>query len=157
MNPVGATRRKASTLVTVVAWLALLSGCFAVFTGAVGVFVRQSLYPAVTLLGGIAAIVPAWGLRWRREWARRGIIAVCAYAALTGLVGAATLRQTMERQLAARLGRGQAAQIPREQLDAIAGRMQSFVTVSAIVFAMLDGLIILKMTSKSVREEFDAA
>jgi energy-converting hydrogenase Eha subunit C len=141
----------------VVAWLALVSGCFAVLGGAATVLVRPSLQSAAMLAGGVAAIVTAWGLRKRLEWARQGIMAVCVYAAASGFVSAAMVRQNMERQLSSRLGQGTAGQIPKEQLDEIADRVKPIAMASAVVFAIIDGLILLKMRSPGVREEFDAA
>ncbi len=74
-----------SWFVTVIAWLGLISGVGATFSGITAIALdRVTLRAVATLAGGALAMVAGAGLNQREEWARQGFIFVQAY----GMAGA---------------------------------------------------------------------
>ena len=116
-----------SGLVSLLAWLGILSGLGATVMGVAMVSARLELASISTLGGGVMALVAAIGLKRRRNWARLSYIGV----QVIGIVRILTLA----------LAQSQA---------------RTAVFTGVLVYALINGLIIAYLCSPSVLEEFDA-
>jgi uncharacterized membrane protein HdeD (DUF308 family) len=121
--------RPRSTLVTVIAWLGILSGIGTVSSGALMLAAVPGLRGFGWLTGGVLALITALGLRRRREWARRSYIGVQLFNCANFFVH---MRGTP---------------------TAVRGGL----LVMAIGYTAINGIIIAYLCSRKVREEFEAA
>ena len=138
-----------STFVTVIAAFGILGGCFATFGGLMMLAMQPSLTAVSVLVGGVFGLVAAFALRRRRNWARLSFIGVQAYAILGSIVN--VIRQPA--QIAARLtSTGMSA----EDARAAASASRTPMMVVALIFGVINILIIAKLCSRDVRAEFDA-
>jgi len=144
-----------STFVTVVAWFGMVSGAFSALACLLLLLVHPALSTLVGLLSGTATFVCAAGVRRRREWARRGFIAVLGYSAVVSVVGALRVRAPRLADFAA-LGVTLPPGFTQAQFDAIGSLIRTATIAIALVIVAVNGLIILKFCSRRVRSEFDA-
>jgi hypothetical protein len=139
-----------SSFVSLMAWLGIISGALTAVGTCFAVVTHPTLPMLVGFLSGVATLATSLGLRQRKEWARIGFIGVIAYSTLMGFVGAARIRMPELSQFGATGGIGQ------EQVDALMPTLRATALVGAIVVALFNVLIILKLSSRTVREEFGA-
>lgn len=140
-----------STFVTVIAWFGIVSGCMATLGGVV----LMAAGPAGIRSGGILAsgvmgLAAALGLRRRRHWARLSFIGVQALTIAQSLITVVSSQSRMMEQLIA-------SGLPAEEARSLAATARNTSLVFALVFAVINGLIIAKLCSPEVRQEFDEA
>jgi hypothetical protein len=154
MSGTAQSLKRRSAFISIMAWLGILSGGFGVLAFVVFLVVQPAFTSAVGFLSSGAALVTALGLRARREWARQGFIAFLAYSSLMAIVGA--LRWHVPQLTDFKVPPGTAAPaITQAQLDALAASARGPLLVMAGIGTVINLLIILKLRSRRVREEFD--
>jgi hypothetical protein len=116
-----------SLTVSILAWGGIIAGILGCVSVAL-LFLSPRPMPLNLTLGAPIGLAVAIGLRMRLEWARRGYIAAMAFGALSFAVRALREVQTSPSIL-----------------------------VALLVSLAFYGLIIAKLCSRGVREEFDAA
>ena len=134
-----------SRLVTVIGVMGALSGCMTLlsaFTSA-----APWSFTAAWVAGGLIAIAASVGLVRRMEWARRSFLGVQVFAIATALYRFAVLPSVLMR------ASGDPSGVTREW----AGNMRGAMLPYTIVFIVINLLVIAKLTSRGVLEEFDAA
>jgi hypothetical protein len=156
MPATGPPQPPRSTFVTVVAWFGMVSGAFSALVCLVLLPVHPALSTLVGLLSGGATFVCAAGLRRRREWARRGFIAVLGYSAVMSVLGALRVRAPRLADFTA-LGAAPPPGFTQAQLDAIGSLIRTATIAIALVIVVVNGLVVLKFRSRRVRSEFDDA
>lgn len=142
----GVLPARRSRFVTLIAWFGIVSGVMGSVTGCLFVVTEPGLSSLVLLLSAVASLVTSLGLRERREWARRGLIAVLGYAIVMGCYGA----------LRTPLPQGLAAQLPPDELAAMTTTMRRAMVGGAVIIGLVNGLIIARLCSRRVRREFGA-
>ncbi len=126
IEPLLRPRRRRSKFVTVVAWLAILSGASLTLSSASTIFFeRPTVGSVAALVGGVSAMIAGAGLNQREEWARRGFIFVLVYGILAPLV------------------------------EALGGHMRITAAVGFLMALVINGWLIDKLTSPGIRAEFD--
>lgn len=141
-----APKVRRSRFVTVIAWVGIVSGVLGSVAGCVFVLAAPSASSVLILASSVASLATSLGLRERREWARKGLIAVLAYTTAMSLIGA----------LGARLPDTLTGQLPPEELEGLNATMRATMLVSALVMGAINGLIIAKLCTRRVRAEFGA-
>jgi len=139
-----------SSFVSFMAWLGIISGALTALGTCFAVVTHPSVPMLIGFLSGVATLATSLGLRQRKEWGRLGFIGVISYSTLMGFVGAARIRMPELSQFGATGGIGQ------EQVDALMPMLRATALVGAVVVALFNALIILKLSSRAVREEFGA-
>lgn len=169
-----------SIFVTVTAWVfivlaAMASACAVVQNALVGSLLPQSLgsanlptLPLLTslligylpwvvgagLLLSLATLASAIGLLLRLDWARRVFIALLAFAICANLLGLWLQQEVVQSVVASTLS---VATLPPHALD-VFGSFVTAARVMAVVVTLLAclmlGLIIRRLMSPSVRQEF---
>ena len=136
----GATpvERPRSGFVSVAAWLGIISAASCIVLAVIALPWQRALRYDIGLLCAVAAATLSLGVRKRREWARQGFVAFLAFSTLMGIAGAARWR---------------AAQSTNPPADS----MRMPLLVVAGLGLVINLIIILKLRSRRVREEFDAA
>ncbi len=150
MTPAMPPHVKRSSFISVMAWLGIVSGALTALGTCFAVVTHPTFAMLIGFLSGVATLATSLGLRLRKEWARLGFIFVLAYSTLMGFVGAARIRMPDLSQFGAAGGIGQ------EQADAFTPTLRATALAGAVVVALLNVLILLKLTSRPVREEFGA-
>ena len=152
----GAAARRRSAFVSVVAWLAIVSGMMTTLYSALGTIAGARPMLLGSLVGGLAAIVTGVGLRRRREWARRAFLVVLAYASLSSFAAVPLVRYRLERQLASGPRGAPPPPITHEQVNQVAANLASIQLFWAVAFTLVGGLFFWRLCTRAVREEFDA-
>lgn len=134
------TTASRSKSVTVIGALGVCSGLLTL-TGAGMLFGTGGIFRIGYLLGGVAAIVASIGLIRRKEWARRSFIGVQALAIAGALYRHFILIPRIMRQV---------------DPDAAGQGFSFWLPTYTVVFILINVLIIVKLSSRRVREEFDA-
>ncbi len=147
----GSLNANRSKIVTTLAWLCIIGGAFTIL-GGVAVVPIAPLRGLLILVGGLAALVNAVGLKARREWARLGMIAVLCYGVATTL-GGGFLTHSPRLPNAPP---GEAGRRAQEQIDRAYAASRGPREISAVVFAAIDAMLIALLASPNVREEFDS-
>jgi len=88
----------------------------------------------------------------RREWARQCFILVLAYSSVMGLWEALRFRVPRISELEA--AAGQQLAVSQAQVDALASTLRAFALVLSTLVALFNVLIIIKLRTKRVRDEF---
>jgi hypothetical protein len=145
-----------SRFVTVVAWFGMVSGACSALACLGLLLFHPTLSTLVGLVSGAATFVCAAGVRRRREWARRGFIALLGYSAVMSVIGALRVRAPLLADFAA-LGAAPLPGVTQTELDAVGSLIRTATIAIALVIVVVNGLVILKFCSRLVRREFDAA
>jgi len=126
IQPLLLPRPPKSRAVTVIAWLAILSGAYVTFVAVTAMFLgHPTLRLAATLAGSLLTMIAGAGLNQREEWARQGFVLVQALSLLNLLVDVAATRA-------------------------------SFGSILGLIFGLaINGWIIVKLRSPAVRAEFE--
>ena len=144
-----------STFVSVIAWLGILSGGSGVLVFGIFLVVQPGFQTCLGLLGAMAGLATSIGLWKRREWARKGFMAVLAYSSLVSLVSAVRFR--VPQLASVDPGAAAATGISQAQVDALASVVHTGLLIVTGVVTLFNVLIILKLRTPRVREEFGAA
>ena len=155
MSEPAARRPRRSTFVSVIAWLGIVSGGSGVLVFAIVLVVEPGFQTALGLLGSIAGLATSIGLWKRLEWARQGFMAVLAYSSLVSLVSAVRFR--VPQLASVDPGAAAATGISQAQVDALASVVHTGLLIVTGVVTLFNVLIILKLRTPRVREEFGAA
>jgi len=143
-----------SAFVSLIAWLGILSGGSGVLAFGIFMVVQPSFQFVLGLLGAIAGLATAIGMWKRREWARQGFIVVLAYSSVMGLISAVRFRAL---QLSTVVPAGaEPTGMTQAQLDALTTTMRTGLLIVTGVVTLINVLIILKLRTQRVREEFGA-
>jgi hypothetical protein len=134
------------------AWMAIIGGALGSLGMSLTVVSQPSVTTGVILFDCVCSLITGLGLRARREWARRGFIFVLAYSALMGIVGAFRVRFPAVSDLPQPAG--SSPSLTQEQLDAMTAQMRPVVVVMAFLSAVVSALLIAKLSSQKVRDEF---
>ena len=148
----GTVRVTRSRFITGLAWFGMVSGAMASLGACLMCVVSPSLGNLVFLVSSVGTLVTSVGLRNRREWARRGMIALLAYSTLAGLLGAIRTRAPDASALTGDPSLG----VAQADLDAAFGALRPVFIGGALVIGLLNGLIIVKLCTTQVRAEFAA-
>jgi hypothetical protein len=140
--------RPRSKFVTVIAVFGMISGCLALFGGGAVAMMQPSLQTVGMAAGGVMAVAAAWGLLKRKNWARLSFIGVQALAIAQAFYRIAVI----PRDLSARMT---AMGLTAEDVRASVATARSAALVFAVIFTIINGLIIAKLCSPRVREEFE--
>lgn len=135
-----------STTVTVIAWIGILSGVWGCVMAVSLVVMSPSVAALLWLATSAAGLVTSLGLRERREWARRGLIAVLGYTTVMSFVG--ILRVELPASIA--------GQVDQATLEEAAAAARGALFAGAVVLSLINGVIIAKLCTARVRAEFDA-
>jgi hypothetical protein len=138
-----------SRFVSIIAWLGIVSGCFATLSGVLIVRESPHLSSFGILAGGIMAVVAGLGLRRRRNWARLSFIAVQALAIVQSFARLVSQPAIIERQLSS-------SGVSAADAKAAAATLPTMFLVMTLAFSLINALIIAKLCSRRVREEFEA-
>lgn len=165
-----------STFVTVIAWLALLFSGMAAATGLLQSVIVAFLMPAAPIgasdsdglppfvgfvfsnfLGFVVVLTAIWaatfafafGLLRRKEWGRKGFVAILTcWSATTAVI--AVLQQTLMSDM---FGGARSAEAPAEA-DAIIFVIRIAAALFAVVFAGAFGWLAWRLNSPMIRAEF---
>lgn len=121
-------------------------------------YANTALIGAGSLLVSAALLAVSRGLLQRREWARRGFIALLVLGTLWQLAWVWALPQFMEATMAMQMGAfagGEEAVAMAEFSDAMANMMTIAVAVLVAMFVVLHAWIVWKLCTASVRAEFE--
>ena len=129
-----------SRFVTVVGWLGIFSGASTVVASVWSLILAPGVAALAVLPAGLMGAWAGIGLKERREWARRGFIVVQAYGVLNWLAHIARALRA-QSAIGGAVGR-----------TAIAATL-----VGAALFLAINAFITVKLCSRSVRAEFEAA
>ncbi len=135
-----------SRVVTIIAWIGIVSGVLGTIASGMVALSAPDLATILWLASAVAGLVTSIGLLVRREWARRGLIAVLGYTVAMGFL------QVIIVPLPAQL----AGQVPDDVLQEARAGVRAAMLASALVFGAINGLIIAKLCTRRVREEFDS-
>jgi hypothetical protein len=89
------------------------------------------------LVGSVVSLLTSIGLLRRREWARVAVVWFLGLSAVTAFAGLVVQW--------------------RSELDAVASELRVAMVVMFVLLAAVNGLIIAKLSSARIREEFEAA
>jgi len=153
--PTGTARAPRSTFISGMAWLGIVSGALTTLGSCPFLLSRPSIAAVVGFLSGAATLATSIGLKQRREWARLGFIGILGYSIAMGFGGAWRLRMPSLSEIAA-AGGAPPPGISQEQLDALASSMRPAVLVGALLVGLINALIIARLCTRRVREEFGA-
>ena len=143
-----------SAFVSVIAWLGILSGGSGVLACGIFIAIQPSFQFVVGLLSALAGLATAIGMWNRREWARQGFILVLAYSSVMGLI--ATVRFRAPQLSTMVPAGGQPPAITQAQVDALTSTMRVGLLIVTGVVTLINVLIILKLRTQRIREEFGA-
>ena len=144
-----------SDFVSIIAWLGIISAASGIVLALVVLPWQPDLRWSIGVLSAVVAATTSLSLRKRREWARQGFMGFLAYSSLMGIVGG--LRWWVPHITATIPPAGAAPAMTQAQLDALTISMRTPLLVVAGIGAAINLLIILKLRSRLVREECDAA
>lgn len=102
------------------------------------------------LAGGIMGLIASVGLLRRRNWARLSFIGVQAYAILNGFANVVSQPAVVATRLSA-------SGLSADDASAALASARSAMLVAAVVFTLINALVIAKLCSRRVRDEFEAA
>jgi hypothetical protein len=154
--PTETARAPRSTFISGMAWFGIVSGALATLGFCSFLLSQPGIAAVVGFLSGAATLATSVGLRKRREWARLGFIGILGYSIAMSFVGVWSLRMPNLSEMAA-AGGAPPPGISQEQLDALASAMRPAALVGALVVGFINALIIAKLCTRRVREEFGAA
>ena len=141
-----------SAFVSVIAWLGIISGASGALVFLALLVLNPAMSSTVGFLSAVAGLVTSYGLWKRREWARQGFILVLAYSSVMGLWEALRFRVPRISELEA--AAGQQLAVSQAQVDALASTLRAFALVLSTLVALFNVLIIIKLRTKRVRDEF---
>ena len=141
-----------SAFVSVIAWLGIISGASGALVFLALLVLNPAMSSTVGFLSAVAGLVTSYGLWKRREWARQGFILVLAYSSVMGLWEALRFRVPRISELEA--AAGQQLAVSQAQVDALASTLRLFALVLSTLVALFNVLIIIKLRTKRVRDEF---
>lgn len=142
--------QRRSLFVSVIAWLGIGSGCMATLGGVMMVLANGNLTAFGLLAGGIMGLIASVGLLRRRNWARLSFIGVQAYAILNGFANVVSQPAVVATRLSS-------SGLSADDASAALASARSAMLVAAVVFTLINGLVIAKLCSRRVRAEFEAA
>jgi len=119
------------------------------------------IYTHTLLMGLLMTVLSAvflwvsWGVLRRREWGRKGFIAVLVLGALWQFAGVLAIPQFIEGTLAIQAGALPPGQSLPPELEGFMTAAMLMGGVVAVVFAGLHAWIVWKLCTPAVRAEFD--
>jgi len=142
-------QRPRSTFISVLAWFGIIGGAFGTLVGLGILAFSPTLTALWILLGAVAGLICSLGLRQRRNWARLSFIGVQVYGilnvvvtAVRGPVPAGALRD---------------AGVSAAQAREVMSMMRGAALAGYAVYVLINLLIIAKLCSRQIREEFGVA